>query len=86
MQTPKWDVSTEQGDEIGVAVQSFLRDRVELMSGAQSIKELDQNSVVVASNPTDANFLYVLLKSSSGEYHMYQFIPLPTWYLVRDST
>ena len=42
-------------DEIGVAVQSWLRVRVELI--AQSVRVSEWNSVVVGSNLTQANFL-----------------------------
>ena len=31
-QQPKWNVNTEQRDEIGVAVKSWLWERVELMA------------------------------------------------------
>ena len=42
-------------DEIGVAVQSWLRVRVELIT--QSVRASEWNSVVVGSNLTQANFL-----------------------------
>ena len=42
-------------DEIGVAVQSWLRVRVELI--AQSVRASEWNSVVVGSNLTQANCL-----------------------------
>ena len=49
---------TEQIDEIGVAVQSWLWVRSwthDLI--AQSVRTFEQNLLVVGSNPTQANFL-----------------------------
>ena len=51
-QNEMWDWTN---DEIGVAVQSWLGVRVELI--AQSVRASERNSVVVGSNPTQANFL-----------------------------
>ena len=47
---------------------------------AQSVRASEPSSVVVDSNPTQANSLYSYFKeSSSGEYHIYQLILLYTF-------
>ena len=51
---------------------------------AQLVRGSERNSVVVVSNPTQINFLSLLQISFSGEYRIYQFIPLLTWLPVRD--
>ena len=43
---------------------------------AQSIRVSERNSVVVGSNPTQSNFLWLLQKSFSAEYHIYIYIYL----------
>ena len=53
------DMNTEQKDEIGVAVQSWLWVSASWTHGliAQLVTASEQNSVVVGLNPTQANFL-----------------------------
>ena len=46
-----------------------------VMNQSQSVRVSEQNSVVVGSNPTQANFLWPL----SGEYQIYRFIPLHSY-------
>ena len=45
---------------------------------AQSVRESERNLVVVGSNPTQTTFSGYFKESLSGEYHVYQFIPLHT--------
>ena len=45
---------------------------------AQLPRSSQRNSVVVDSNPTRANFLWLLQKSFTDEYLMYRFIALLT--------
>ena len=51
---------------------------------AQFIRASERNSVVVVSNPTQTDFLLLLQKSFSGEYHIYWLIPLLTRLPVQD--
>ena len=53
-----WCTIRITNDEVGVAVQSSLSVRVELMAyQAQSVRASERNSVVVDSDHTRANYL-----------------------------
>ena len=52
-------VNTEQRHKVGVVI---------------PVRASKRNSVVLGSNPTQDNFLWLLLKSFSGEYHIYTYI------------
>ena len=58
--------------EIGVAVQSLLRERVEL-SRLERLNEIQWSRVQISLKP---NFYSYFKESVSGEYHMFQLIPL----------
>ena len=43
---------------------------------SQSVRASERNSLVLGLNSTQANFQEHLQRTFSGEYHMYQLIPL----------
>ena len=67
-------MNTEQRDEIGVAVQGWVLERVELMTyKLNRFKHLNGIQWSSFQIPLRATFDSYFWKYFNGEYHMYQF-------------
>ena len=68
-----WNETWTLNNEIKWSSCTKLAPSVSWIHGliAQLVRASEQNSVAAGSNPTQVNFLQLLLKSFNGEYHIY---------------